>query len=959
MDALTWSRIKDVYAEAVERPAEQRGAFLDSACGHDAALRAEVDSLLAADADAGEFLRGSASAFTPDDSGAARWSGSAERRSGAAVAPEERPGAVIDRYTLIEPLGEGGFGSVHVAEQREPVRRRVALKIIKLGMDTRNVVRRFEAERQALALMDHPHIAKVFDGGVTESGRPYFVMELVDGEPITDYCRAHELGRRERLALFGRVCQAVQHAHQKGVIHRDLKPSNILVSAPRTAVDEPAAKVIDFGVAKATAARLTDATLITERRQLVGTPAYMSPEQIGVGEDIDTRSDVYALGVLLYELLTNRLPFDPETLSRASLAEIQRIIGAQEPVRPSSLDPALRGDLEWIVMKALEKDRTRRYDTAAALAQDVARHLAHEPVLAGPPGAGYRFRKFARRHRGALTAAAIASAGLLIGVVMLAAGLVQTSRALRRAELAEKDALEQKDAADTARAGAIVSRDQAEAMVAFLQRMLISVEPERSLGRVVTVQELLQQAAERIGTEFPDNPVVEARLRHAIGVAYWSLARYPEAEQQLGRALELLEQTSPVDERLLALNLNSLGNLLQSVDRLAEAEAQFRRALALAGRAFDESSDIPIMILGNLGHLLVEQSRFADAEPLLREALDRAERVSGTESLRTSDALANLAQLYERSDRTQEAEVVYERTLALRRRLLPARHPDIAQALRGLGQVRVERGDYAGAATLFEEMIEIDRAVLGRHPRLARSLTNLADLEGRLGNNERAEQLLREAEGIQREAFGDVHTDVAFTLNNLAGVLHQLGRPADAMDALRESISIHRAVSGGESPDVASGTGNLAILLLARKEYDEAERVALEALELQRKLQGDDSAAVRSTLLTLANIQQAAGKLSEAEATYREVVQRADALPENHTGRWTARTALGDFLSSTGKLDEAERLLLAAHAELESRAGAEHPATRQAARFLANLYERLDDPDQAARWRERGRDARP
>jgi WD40 repeat protein/serine/threonine protein kinase len=458
---------REIFAGALEKTDSQaRHAFLDVACAGDAELRGRVEALLTEEAGVGTFLE------TPIVAAPEGHAGADSLLSTIVIPPIEKPGDKIGRYKILQQIGEGGCGVVYMAEQEEPVRRRVALKVIKLGMDTRSVIARFEAERQALAMMDHPNIARVFDAGATETGRLYFVMELVRGIRITDYCDENHLPAEERLKLFILVCQAIQHAHQKGIIHRDIKPSNVLVMS-KDGIPEP--KVIDFGIVKAIEQRLTDKTLFTEFQAFIGTPAYMSPEQAGMsGLDIDTRSDVYALGVLLYELLTGKTPFDAQTMLQAGLDECRRTIREEEPVRPSTrvatlldadltttarkrrsegmkLIKLLRGDLDWIVMKCLEKDRSRRYATANALAADIQRCLSGEPVMARPPSQLYRLQKLARRRRGVFTAVAIITVAILTGAGISLSEAVRATRAEKRALLAQAQETRQRQQAEKER----------------------------------------------------------------------------------------------------------------------------------------------------------------------------------------------------------------------------------------------------------------------------------------------------------------------------------------------------------------------------------------------------------------------------------------------------------------------------------------------------------------------------
>jgi serine/threonine protein kinase len=553
-DAARKERACEIFCDALQRPAEVRSKFVQSACGEDGDLRRGVESLLEAHGQMGDFLeQGTQAPEGRSGRFLAELPGGVARR--AQAGSREGPGSVIGRYKLLQMIGEGGFGTVFMAEQEQPIRRRVALKVLKAGMDTRQVIARFEAERQALAMMDHASIAKVLDAGETESGRPYFVMELVRGVPITEYCDRHNLTTRQRLELFVQVCLAVQHAHQKAIIHRDIKPSNVLVTVQEDG--NPLPKVIDFGIAKATQGRLTDKTLFTEFRQLIGTPQYMSPEQAEMtGIDIDTRSDIYSLGVLLYELITGTTPLDAEELRSKGPGDMQRMIREVEPPRPSTrlatlkegtlsevaarrrtearrLGRLVRGELDWIVMKCLEKDRTRRYESAAAVGADVRRHLENEPVLARPASTLYQFGKFVRKHKGTVAAAVTVAAALMLGIVGTTLGLWRATQAKGVAQKAEGDAKVQKAAAERSAERALSVND-------FMQGILSKARLDvAGGGRDVKVVDLLDRAAAEIPQTLAGQPEAEMNARTTLGESYLSLGMPEVADEHFSRAHQL------------------------------------------------------------------------------------------------------------------------------------------------------------------------------------------------------------------------------------------------------------------------------------------------------------------------------------------------------------------------------------------------------------------------------------
>lgn len=724
----------------------------------------------------------------------------------------EQVGQSIGPYRLIRVLGEGGMGIVYLAEQERPMRRQVALKVIKPGMDSQRVVARFGAEQQTLALLDHPNIAHVYDAGTTDSGRPYFVMEYVKGSPITEYCDRYKLSIDERLRLFQQVCDAVQHAHQKGIIHRDIKPSNILVTTQDT---REVPKIIDFGVAKALAEPLTEKTRFTEHGQLFGTPEYMSPEQADpANEDIDTRSDVYSLGVLLYVLLTGVLPLDTKQWREGGIEHVRQTIRETDPRTPSTrlaklgqeahdlaahrgtdvttLARQLRRELKWIPLKAMRKDRTERYRSAAELADDIDNYLSGRLLIAGPPSTVYRLGKSLRRHQ------ALVGAVLVTGLVLLAGSIVSTGLYLR----AER------------------ARSEAEAIADFLDRDLLS-----GLGEVgwnnMTFSDVLDRAAEKLDTKFPNQPLVEATIRWKLGTMYSGLGKYRKALEQSEKAnqIHLRELGGEYDLNALALRYSRMG-------RYQEAEALFHKRFEggrpLRADGTIRPSDHPF-IYCNLASLYIAQGRYEEAEDLLRQSLACA--IWGPQTKWRLYYSGTLARAYHAQGKYEQALELYKTILESQRVVMGPDHADTAESMAGLARVNMSQGDHGKAEPLLEKALEVATRYWGTsHPYTLRYVNQLAVLRTREGRYNDAASLFDEALRTRRGNLGEDHPATLETMHDAGVLLSQRQEYDEAADLLTKAFEQRQAVLGPDHPHTIESLTQLVQLYEAWSKPDEATK---------------------------------------------------------------------------------------------------------------------------------------
>ncbi|MCE7975503.1 MAG: hypothetical protein DYG92_14470 [Leptolyngbya sp. PLA1] len=874
MSSERYQRVTSILRRARGLSDAARRELLDAECDGDQALRAEVERLLASQE----------SATIPGDAAAP-----GRARASEMVAPAR--GRTLGRYTILEVLGEGGMGVVYLAEQQRP-HRAIALKVIRPGLLTPRMLRRFEHESQILGRLQHPGIAQVYEADTADSGsgpQPFFAMELVRGLPLTEYAGSKALTVEERVAMLIRVCEAVHHAHVKGVVHRDLKPGNILV----TADGQP--KVLDFGVARATDSDIQCSTLQTDAGQLVGTVPYMSPEQISGGEDVDARSDVYTLGVILYELLAGRLP---HAVSDKTIPEAIRIIGTEDAAPLTAADRSLKGDLATIVGKALEKDRARRYQSAWELGEDLGRYLRHEPIAARPPSAAYQLRKFARRNRALV-------GGVAAGLVLLVGGVVgvawQAARAAKAAQIATQEAE--------------ISREVSE----FLDSMLRAVSPDEAQGREPTLHELIDTASAGLDARRGMHPRVEMALRDTLGHTYHALARYEEAQKQYEAVLALANATfGGQDPQTLRASRNVIG-VLADRGKYDEAEPRARQVIDDCATHLGPRNAETIFARMDLARILQETGRWGEALPMLEEAVREGREAVGETDQRYITALHNMGSAIKDSGRSSDAVKYLREALRLRRATLGDAHPDTLYSLNNLG------------AALQRSTEQADR--------------------------DEAKGLLQEAVDARTRVLGPDHVATITSVSNLAVVLVEQGRQAEAVPMAERVLEGWTRLLGKEHPKTLVAMGNLAYMYEDLGRLDEAEKLYRVSLDVRRKASGGRDPETWAPMNNLAMLLQKRGDLDEALRTFAELLGLcSQVLPADHPFVGIFRNNYGDCLREAGRLEEAETALRESLAILEARFGAGHARVVKAHERLARLYDAKGDT--AASEAERAK-ARP
>ena len=934
MTPQRWHQIEQLYDVYLAQPADAQEAFLDRACADDPGLRGAFEGLLANHAEDPSFLEGA-------------FAGLPAPLADPAAHPEE--GDWIGPYRLVRSIGRGGMGQVYLATREDPFRQHVALKVIRRGLDTDDLLARFTYERQILAALDHPNIAHLHDGGTTDDGRPYFAMEYVDGVPLTDYCDAHRLSTKRRLALFRTVCRAVQYAHANLVVHRDLKPSNILVT------DDGEVKLLDFGIAKLLDDEALDqATPQTRTGMRLMTPEYASPEQIK-GAAITTATDVYQLGVLLYELLTGRRPY---RLRERMKYEIERVILEEEPTRPSTavqqveeiqqgekatrispesvsqarsatvqaLQRRLSGDLDNIVLKALKKEPARRYGSVEQLAEDLRRHLAGLPVLARRDTVGYRMGKFARRHTIGMGMGAAFVLLLLgfSGVTAMQSAQIQTK--------AEEVALE---------------RDKAQEVVAFLVDLFETSDPwvEGVGGAEITARTLLDRGAAQIEKELVRHPDRQAEMQHVMGQVYVNMGLYEPAQRLAEQSLAVRRARYGMAHVDVAVSMSGLAWVLHKRGDYAAADSLYGAALALYRELLGNEHPEVANTLAALGLARHNQGDYAAADSLYRMALALLRTLGRETHSGVALVLYNRGRVAQQRGAYAEAEALHREALAQRRELLGDRHPHVANSLAALGAALQSQDQYERAASLYREALELNRQWLGdEHPQTLASIQSLGVLLQSIGDYDAAEPLFREVLARRRKLLGADHLDVAFALYRLGHLMRDKGNYEAADSAYRAALALRRKLLGEAHPKVAATMKGLARLRHDKGDYASAASLFQETLAIERDVLGDAHPRVATTLSYLAWLHHDTGEYDAAEARYREsLALKRERYGEVHSSVAAGLSGLGLVLTARGDYDAAEPLLREVVAQYRELFGEEHPYLATGLHNLARMLREKGD----------------
>jgi tetratricopeptide (TPR) repeat protein len=795
----------------------------------------------------------------------------------------------VGRYRILHVLGSGGMGVVYAAEQELP-RRTVALKLIVPGFAGPEQLARFARESEALGRLQHPGIAQIYEAGMADSGfgpQPYFAMEFIRGESLLHYAEAHKLSTRQRLEIMTRICDAVHHAHQRGIIHRDLKPGNILVDEG----GEP--KVLDFGVARVTD-RNAQATRQTDVGQIVGTLAYMSPEQVlGDPLELDTRSDVYALGVIVYELLAGRAPYQLSP----SLPEAVLAIREADPAPLGSVNRAYRGDVETIVAKALEKDKARRYASAAGMAEDIHRYLNEEPIVARPPNAAYRMGKFARRHKALMAGASVVFAVLIAGIVAIT---LEAARALHAEQVALRESA------------------TAQAVNDFLQNDLLAqasaatqAGPNTKPDPDLKVRTALDRAAVRITGRFEGQPEVEAAIRETIGQTYMDLGLYPETRTQLERALELHRRVLGSENRKTLKTISRLGRTSFLQGKYPEAEALFSQALKIQRRVLGSEHPDTLFSMNGLAATYYSQAKYAQVEALFSQTVQIQRRVLGPQHPDTLSSMNNLAVVFRSQGKYPQAEALFRLTLEMRRRGSGPEHPSTLLAANNLANVYYEQGKFAQAEALYKQTLEIQLRVLGpEHPDTVRSMNNMANVYYSQGKYPHAEALYSRALEIRRRVLGAEHPNTLNSISNLAIVYRSQCKYAQAEALFSRTLELERRLLGPEHPVTLNTLSDLAFLYQRQSKYRLAETHAAQALDGRRRALGSEHPDTMASAADLALVYLSLGKFAESEPLARESLDFYRRKQPDEWQRFRAESLLGASLAGQKKYAEGEPQLL-------------------------------------------------